>query len=59
MILEGLDGTFGGVAAMTMGWYKLEINAFLAKVTFESSRGFVVQALVSGCESSVDEVGVE
>ena len=30
VVFEGLDGSFGGIAAMVMGWYELVVYPFLA-----------------------------
>ena len=42
VVLEGSDGSFGGIAAMEMRGGKLEVNLFFSHVVLESNGGFVV-----------------
>ena len=43
MIFKGLDGTFCGIGAVQVGWYKLKSDAFLAPERFEGCWSLVVQ----------------
>jgi hypothetical protein len=45
MILEGADGSFGGIAAVDSGWGKLKINNFFAEELFQRFRAFIVKPL--------------
>eukprot|EP00980_Cylindrotheca_fusiformis_P014021 scaffold3668_cov97-Cylindrotheca_fusiformis.AAC.5 len=58
MILEGSDGSFGGVAAVDSRWGQLEINVFLADVVLEDGAGFIIEALELGPESAGYQEGV-
>jgi hypothetical protein len=42
VILEGVDGSFGGVLVVDMWWDKLEVDIFVGHVFFEWGRAFVV-----------------
>ena len=59
MVLERLDGTFSGISAVTVWGDELEVDAFLTKIAFVGSRGFIVKALVTRGESAVHKVLVE
>ena len=43
MVLPGLDGTLGGVAAVDMGWQELEIYRVFGEGLFHNVGAFVVQ----------------
>jgi hypothetical protein len=34
VVFERSDGSFGGIAAVDMGWYELEINLFVVHEIF-------------------------
>ena len=43
MVLEGLDGPFGGISPVQVGWDQLETLMFLQHVIFEVLGAFVVK----------------
>jgi len=45
VVLEGADGTFGGIAAMDMGRDQLKVNLLGSKEVLENCGGFVVETL--------------
>jgi hypothetical protein len=46
VVFEGLDSTFGTIAAMIVWWNRLVVDTFLSKVALEVSRSFIVEAHV-------------
>ena len=59
MVLERLDGPFGSVGVMQVGWGKLEGDSFFSHVGLESCREFIVKSLENGSQASVGYIGVE
>ena len=59
MIFEGSDGSFGGVAAMDIGWHKLVGDIFVIEKLLKRRRAFVVEALELWAEAGLAELGVE
>jgi hypothetical protein len=45
MILEGADGSFGGIATVDSGWGELKINNFFAEELLQSFRAFIIKPL--------------
>ena len=48
MILEGVDRTFGGVAAMGIWWDKLEVDIVFAEGILHSAGAFFVAGVGDG-----------
>lgn len=59
MIFPSLDGSFGGVAAVAVRWYALEIYVILFKSLFEIVGAFVVEDVESGSVAVGLESGVQ
>ena len=51
VILEGSDGTFGGIAAMDAGGSKLEVNVLMAEKLLQGLGTFIVKALQERLEA--------
>ena len=51
MILEGLDGTFGGVDSVFVGWNELPFDVLSAEVFGDGVGSFVVQDIELWLES--------
>ena len=54
VILEGSNGSFGGVAAMDVWWHKLEIDVFFVEEAFQRGGGFIVKLVELWTEASGD-----
>ena len=59
VVLESLECLFSYIALMIVGRDKLEVNAFLTKVSLETGRGFIAQMLVERVKAMIDKVLVD
>ena len=59
MVLERLDGPFGSVGAMQVGWGELKGESFFLHEGLESFGAFIVKSLENGSQASFGELGVE
>jgi hypothetical protein len=59
MVFPGLDGSFGGVAAVAMRRDTLEVDVVFFKSLLELVRAFVIEDVKVGCISVGLEPGVE
>ena len=59
MGLEGVNGLFGGVGAVVIRGYKVDIDVFLFEEHFEGCWTLVVANLDGRLESFADEVVIE
>jgi len=55
MVLESVDGTFRGAAAVGMQWCQLEVDFFFVHEIFERLGCFVVKTLKLGVEAGLLE----
>ena len=58
MILEGVDRTFGGVAAMGIWWDKLEVDIVFAEGILHSAGAFFVEDVESRSRAVLLEMSV-
>ena len=59
MVLEGSDGSFGGVASVHVRWDQLERDLLFCHESFERIGRFVVHSVEHGTLASVGEILVE
>ena len=56
VVLEGLDGTFSGVAAVDVGRSELVVNVFLFEVVLENGGALIVKVLEFRAATGADEL---
>ena len=55
MVFEGADGTFGGVAAVNVGWDQLVFDVFCFHEVFDQRGAFIVEEVHPWFASALDE----
>jgi len=58
IVFEGLDGPFGSIVTMDVGWDKLKVNIFCSQEVLKGLQCFVVKVLQFGVEAHSAEPGV-
>ena len=56
MALPGVDGFFGGVGAVIVGWRQLKADVFFSEESLEDEGAFVVQDDDFGAKPPIPEV---
>lgn len=57
MVFEGSDGSLGSIATVSVGWYKLVVDVFMAHPVLDEFGALIVEEVEAGAAPGIDEGG--